>query len=269
MNFSSPFRQLPEGASYLPAYLHKFVELLAKSAHNFVHVNDDQLFNLAKFWSGMRLCLYNTGRNEKKRGAPGPATGAETEAAESPAAVDDEVQDPASQKPESDEGMEDGPQEPDEFFNFRRSRKDKKGAAVDKSGQDTNGSEPDTEVLHTPNKTPASDVKDGKRKAEGSLADATPGKMQRQSTLKTNKAKESIYDQLVSAAALGQTVDEIVELLRARHALWKDSRSRHNKKHCEKIAELIVDICNANPKDSWKSVIESYKPSLSKMHDFY
>ncbi len=262
MNNPSPFRQLPEGASYLPSFLHKFVELVAKAAHNFVHANDDQLFNLAKFWSGMRMSLYNTGRNEKKRGSPGPAAGPEVQAAEVPPSK--------NKKPESNDGTEDEHQEADEFFNFRRPGKDDKGVAGDRNEQDRNESEPDTEVPNrTPPKPPASDTKEGKRKAEGTLTDATPGKMQRQNTMKS-KMKDSVYDQLASAAALGQTVDEIVELLRARHAIWKDSRSRNYKRHCDKIATLIVELCNADPKDSWKTIIEGHKPSLSKMPaDFY
>ncbi len=259
---SSPFRQLPEGASYLPAFLHKFVELVAKAAHNFVHANDEQLFNMSKFWSGMRVCLYNTGRNEKKRGSFGASAGSDAKASEA------EV--PPSKR-ESEQDTEDEPMEDDEFFKFKRPGKENKGVAGNKNEQERNESEPETEVPNrTPTKPPASDSNEGKRKAEGPLGEATPGKMQRQQTLKSTKTRESVYDQLASAAALGQTVDEIVELLRARHAIWKDSRSRIYKKHCDVIAKIIVELCNASPKDSWKTIIEGHKPTLNKMPaDFY
>ena len=77
------FRSLPTDTSYLPIYVQMFFIRVAKAAFEYAHVNTTEHFDEPAFCREMKMLLYNTSRNEKKREAsakaaestPAPASG--------------------------------------------------------------------------------------------------------------------------------------------------------------------------------------------------
>ena len=277
---------LPTDTSYLPIYVQMFFIRVAKAAFQYAHVDTKENFDEPGFCKDMKMLLYNTSRNAKKREANAKAAEPATATPSSPG-PNTKKQSPMKRAEVVLERYTGTKKTPPPFKDDKKSKSGDRGGAPEEAEnvEDMNAEAAKSAAAATPpsenDDSDATFVETPKR-APVVLQRYTGTKRIRTlspaPTVKEEKTKPALKKSKGIGKGQGSALEQLENLVdtnagrdvvvAALHGIIKDTapgRRRTIRKALEEATELLLKLSNGSEESDWQGEISKYKDSLGKL----